>query len=134
MPDVTAIDRLYDALTRGDVAAARACFVPHARVWHSYDGLAVDLDASVAGWQGLVAHFPERSFEDVRDEAIEGGLLRRHVMVGRRSDGARAGERLAWPICLVVRLEDGLISRIDEYIDRAGSLSVPDGPVRTPGL
>ena len=27
---------------------------------------------------------------------------------------------MGWPVCIVVEIRDGLIARIDEYIDRAG--------------
>lgn len=129
--DTAPIDRLFDALAAGDITAARGCFLPDARVWHSYDAKAMSVDEAATGWEGLTTNFTERSFEDVQQEALAGGgVLRRHIMAARRKDGTR----MAWPICMVVQVKDGLIARFDEYIDRAGSLSVADGPVRTPGL
>jgi hypothetical protein len=45
-----------------------------------------------------------------------------------------AGDRMAWPLCLFVTLRDGLVSRMDEYIDRAGRYVPADGDTSTPGL
>jgi len=44
------------------------------------------------------------------------------------------GERKAWALCVVVKIKDGLITRVDEYIDRAGGFDVGDGDVTTPGF
>ena len=45
-----------------------------------------------------------------------------------------AGERKAWPLCVVVEIRDGRITRFQEYIDRAGSFALTEGPVKTPGF
>jgi hypothetical protein len=99
-------------------------------VWHGYDGVALDLDGITAQWQGLVDAFSERVVVDVRRQPTATGFVQQHVMVC-----AREGLRKAWPVCIVVRIVDGLIARLDEYIDRAGAFTPPDGDtVTTPGL
>ena len=124
------IDRLFAALANGDLAAARGCFTPDARVWHGFDGLAHDVDAMIGQWQALIDAYSERVVLDVRRQPTPQGLVQQHVMVCGRD-----GVRKAWPICIVVRLADGLIARLDEYIDRAGSFTPPaDGAVVTPGM
>ena len=134
MGDPAVIARMYDALARGDVAAARACCTPDAIVWHSFDQVALDLDATVKGWEQLVAGFPERGFADVRLTETPEGWAVRQLMVGR----TQAGVRIAWPLCAFITLRDGLIARLDEYIDRAGTFAIADGmelaSLRTPGL
>jgi ketosteroid isomerase-like protein len=125
------IDRLFAALAQGDLAAAAACCTPDVRVWHSFDGVAHDLAGIMAEWQGLVAGFPERAFVDVRRQPTPQGFVQQHVMLVRTASGVRK----AWPLCIVVRIADGLIARLDEYIDRAGTFDPPaDGEVRAPGL
>jgi ketosteroid isomerase-like protein len=133
--DSAVIERLYDALARGDIAAARACCSPDAVVWHSFDQIALDLDATVRGWEQLVAGFPERAFADVRRTPTPDGWVVRQLMLGRTVTGVR----LAWPLCAWITLRDGLIARLDEYIDRAGSYEVDDdglalSDLSTPGL
>jgi ketosteroid isomerase-like protein len=116
------VDRLFDALARGDVAAALACCTPQARIWHSFDRIAQDRDAAKAGWEAFIAGFPERAFTDVRRSAIPGGFVQQHTMAVKTA----AGARIAWPVCLVVEVEGGLIARIEEYMDRAGRYPAGD--------
>ena len=124
------IDRFYDALTRGDIAGARACVTDDLVVWHSFDRIPVGLDEAMAGWVDMIANFPERWFVDVRRSPVPGGWVQRQQMVGRTASGTR----MAWPVCLVVTLRDGLVARIDEYIDRAGQYEPAEGSTSTPGL
>lgn len=124
------IDRMFDALSRGDFGAAQDCLTAGARVWHSYDRVAHDRDGIMASWQGL-ANFSERQFVDVRRQPLADGFLQQHLMVF----GTAAGKRKAWPVCIIVRVRDGLIDRLDEYIDLAGSFEPPvEGRLSTPGL
>lgn len=124
------VEGFYEALARGDVGALRASFAPGAIIWHSFDGIAQDVDTAIKALEGLIAHSAKRGFEDVRQEPISGGLLRRQLFVLTLPDGVRK----AWPVCLIIRIEDGLITRMDEYMDRAGSFAPGEGEVATPGL
>lgn len=118
----TPIDRMYAALAAGDVAAVKACFVPEARVWHSFDRIEQDLDAAAASWTALIAHSQARGIADIRCRQTADGLVQQHVFVLQLP----SGERKAWPVCLVVTLDGDRIARIDEYIDRAGSFTPDD--------
>ena len=129
--DGAIVDRFYAGLASGNLDAALACLTPDVRVWHSFDGIAQDRESSLAGWRGLVAAFPERAFVDVRRHRVPGGFVQQQLMTGRTA----AGELVGWPVCVMITLRDGLISRIDEYIDRAGSFAVADlHGAKTPGL
>ena len=121
-PAGAVVDRLFEALRRGDVPAALACCTPDARIWHSFDRVAQDMDEARAGWEAFIAGFPERSFVDVRRSSIPGGFVQQHLMVVVTGQGAR----IAWPVCIVVTLQGGLIARLEEYMDRAGSYPVSE--------
>jgi ketosteroid isomerase-like protein len=125
------IDRMYGALANRDLDGAMACLAPGARVWHCFDGIAQDRAAILAGWTALLAGFSDFAFVDVRRHAIAGGFVQQQMMTGRTPSGAL----VAWAICLVVRLENGLVARVEEYIDRASRFSVADlHAATTPGL
>lgn len=124
------ITLLYDALACGDIAAARACFTADARIWHSFDGIALDLDAAVQGWEALIAHSVERYVEDAHCQTLPDGFVQQHVFVLRTASGARK----AWPVCVLVEVEAGRIRRFNEYMDRAGSFMPPEGAVKMPGF
>jgi ketosteroid isomerase-like protein len=114
----SAIDNLFLCLARGDVAGARACFTPTAVVWHNFDCLPLTLDGAVKGWTAFIGAFPERGFKDIRRTAISNGFLQQHLTVARDAKG----DYRAWPTCVVVTMQDQKINRLDEYLDRAGSL------------
>ncbi len=125
------IDRFYRALTAGDVAGARACCTADALFWHCFDGIAQDLDEASLAWAGLGTSFAEMRVQDVRRSVMANGrIVHQQWFVARKRDGAPMG----WAVCLLVDLRDGLIARIDEYIDRAGPLAVPAPDARIPGL
>jgi ketosteroid isomerase-like protein len=129
--DGAVIDRMFGALARGDVHDALDCLAQDALVWHSFDRIACDKAEMQKQWQALVDDFPERAFVDVRRQPIAGGFVQQFVMAVTTGSGAR----MAWPICSLIRIDQGLIVRIDEYIDRAGPFDPPaDGPIVTPGL
>lgn len=115
--DGAIIDTMLGAMASGDHDTAFACLTPDARVWHNFDGIAQSRDEALVGWQALTASFPECAIADVRRHAIPGGFVQQHMIVC----GTAAGLTKAWPVCLMVRIENGLIARIDEYIDRAGA-------------
>ena len=118
----SAIDALYAALSKGDIAAARACCTEDFCLWHNFDRIEQNRDEAAIGWGQFIGSFPERAFIDVRRSATAQGFVQQHLVVGRTQSGARIG----WPLCIVVKMRDGLIARIDEYIDRAGSYAVVD--------
>jgi ketosteroid isomerase-like protein len=125
------IDRMFAALAGGDLPTAAKCFTAGARIWHSFDGIAHDLNGIMAEWEGLIANFPQRDFVDVRRQPTPDGFVQQHVMTGTTASGVRK----AWPVCIVVTMDGGRIARLDEYIDRAGSFEPSgDGPIRAPGL
>ena len=130
MTGTNVIDRLFGALAEGDLAEARDCLAPDARLWHSFDRIALDRDGAIAGFADFVGNFAARSMIDVRRHAIEGGFVQQHLMTATR----HSGEVLAWPVCIVVRIEHDRIVWLDEYIDRAGFFTPGSGEVSTPGL
>ena len=121
------IERAFTALAAGDLEAARACFT---LVWHGFDGVARDVDETMKDWTGLVAAFEERFITDIRRQPTPDGFVQQHLFVMRPN----GGQRRAWPVCIVVKIADGRIARLDEYIDRAGSFAPAGDPLVTPGF
>ena len=115
--DLGVVDRLWGALAQGNVDAACDCLTPDARVWHSYDSDAQDVAMTRNAWTGFVGAFPERAFTDIRRQSTSTGCVQQQTMIVR----TQGGTRKAWPVCVVIRIENGKIARLDEYVDRAGS-------------
>lgn len=130
MSEINVIDRLFTALETGDSAEAGMCFTPDGALWHSFDGVVMTPDQVKASWEGMAKNFSKRVVTDVRRQPTPSGFVQQHLMVFTTADGTRK----AWPVCVVVRISDGLISRLDEYVDRAGSFDPGNGELVTPGM
>jgi ketosteroid isomerase-like protein len=112
----TIIDQMYAALVAGDVTAAHACYSEDAIIWHGFDRIEMTRDEAAKGWEAMNAAFPERRVSNVRCQPTPTGFVQQlvwHVKSGE-------GKWMAWPLCVVVEVRDGQITRLDEYIDRAG--------------
>ncbi|MFN0145174.1 MAG: nuclear transport factor 2 family protein [Dehalococcoidia bacterium] len=109
--------RFFEAGAGGDVDALRACYAAEAKIWHNVDGKeqTVDENLRISGWvRKNVAGY---RYENVQRQATESGFLQQHVIRGT----SRNGTELAIASCLVARVADGKITRLDEYIDSAAT-------------
>lgn len=125
-----AIDRLFAAFASGDLDGTREAFTTDARIWHNFDGIAHDRESVLRDWAGMFTTFPHRAIHDIRRQATETGFVQQHMTVMTSA----SGKTFAWPTCIVFRIEDDRIARLDEYIDRAGSFALEDGMPTTPGF
>lgn len=114
-------DRFWKSLDAGNVDDAVACCHPSATTWHNFDQKLTNLEQSRAGWLGYVAAFSERATTNIRRHSLGNGFFQQHTLEVRQ---AVNGPQKAWEVCVIMRFKDGLISSIEEYIDRAGSFTV----------
>ncbi len=105
--------RFIDAIEAGDSDAALACYAPDAVIWHNTDEAEQDVAANGRTLRGLIRVTTRRRYADRRVQAFPGGFVHRHVLEAERED--RPALRL--PACIVCRVEDGRITRLDEYFD-----------------
>jgi ketosteroid isomerase-like protein len=109
------VDRLIRGIEVGDLAAVRAVYAPDVVVWAGFDDKARDVDSSLGVLEWLLSVTTERRYEIVRRIEINGGVLLQHVLHAT----TRAGTTFSMPACLVIQVGDGLITRVDEYLDPA---------------
>ena len=120
----SALSGLIHAIEAGDAAAVRAAYHPDARIWHNFDQIEQTVDENLATLGWLMRAMPERRYEDVVRHRIEGGVAQQHVLRGTTAGGAEV-ELVA---CLFVQVdEDGLVTRIDEYVDTAQAAVLTSG-------
>lgn len=110
--------RFMDVLEAGDIDGARACLTPDAGIWHNFDDQTQTVDQNMALLEWMKGRAARRHYEITRLEEIEGGYLQQHVLHLR----SLSGEELKMHACVVVTVRDGLISRIEEYLDPAPSM------------
>jgi ketosteroid isomerase-like protein len=107
--------RLFGAIEAGDIEAVRQLYAPHCVVWHNNDGheQPAEDNLRVLGW--VVRNLRELRYEDVRRHETPTGFVQQHVL---RAVGP-GGQPVAIAACLVGRVENGRITRLDEYLDSA---------------
>jgi len=103
------------AIQSGDTDAVRACYAPDAKLWHNTDGIeqTVEENMKLLGW--MIRYIPVRNYRIVRREALADGFVQQHVLEATLP----TGEPWTMDACAVVRIKDGVIARLDEYIDSA---------------
>ena len=113
-------ERFMGAIQAGDAETVRACYSPDARIWHNNDNIeqTVDQNMKVLNW--IARKLPQRHYRVLSREALKDGFMQQHVLEATLPDGT------AWamPACVVVRMKDGAITRLDEYLDSAHSAAL----------
>ena len=107
--------RYMGAIQSGDTDTVRACYAPDAKLWHNTDGIeqTVEENMKLLGW--MIRYIPVRNYRIVRREALADGFVQQHVLEATLP----SGEPWTMDACAVVRIKDGVIVRLDEYIDSA---------------
>ncbi len=108
-------ERFVGAIQTGDTATVRACYAPDAKLWHNTDGIEQTVDQNMRVLDWFIRTLPDRNYRVVRREALKDGFLQQHVLEATLPDGTK----WAMDACVVVRIENGLIARLDEYLDSA---------------
>jgi ketosteroid isomerase-like protein len=107
-------DRFFAAIEAGDVAALGSIYADDATIWHNFD----QIDQSVAdnllvlGW--MHANLGALRYVDIRRIIVDDGFVQQHLLTGHA-----AGGPLALPAMMKVTVNDGRITRIEEYLDTA---------------
>lgn len=113
MSDVA--DRLFGAIEAGDLEAVRALYAPDAVIWHNTDGREQTVEQNLRVLRWVVDHLADRRYEEVRRAPTATGFVQQHVLRCTRA----GGERVEVPACLVVTVDEGRITRLEEYLDSA---------------
>ena len=113
-------DRLFKAIESGNVEAVRAVYAPTIRVWHNTDGKEQTRDENLATLGWVIANIKELSYTKVRRQPTPEGFVQQHILVGQLA----SGKKIELPACIIGTIENGLITRIDEYLDSAAVAAI----------
>ena len=105
----------FDAIEAGDIETVRASYAPGAAIWHNTDELENTREENLVVLSGLVRRTKSRHYENRRLQVFPGGFLQQHELRIVRPDGVE----LTLPACLVCKVENRQIVRLDEYFDSA---------------
>ncbi|MEQ9450215.1 MAG: nuclear transport factor 2 family protein [Pseudomonadales bacterium] len=111
-------DRFFSAIEAGDMQTLRDIYHPDVVVWHNTDGLekreqGQSREDNVALLTMLTARISDWKYDIWYREVTESGLVQQHTLRGKLPNG----ELFAIPVCIVLQIEDGRITRLDEYMD-----------------
>ena len=107
--------RFFDAVEAGDIEQVLACYAPDAVIWHNSDQAEQSREENGATLTAFARAIPQRAYANRRLHVFEGGFVQQHDLQGVRRDGAR----VSLVACIVCRVADGKITRLDEYFDSA---------------
>jgi ketosteroid isomerase-like protein len=120
MDSLEVAQRFFAAIEAGDIDAVRDLYHSDVVIWHNYDGL----DQRQTGDSReenlkVLASLPKvitgARYDIWHREATETGFVQQHVLRGTMPNG----EPIALPACIICRVEEGHITRLDEYFDPA---------------
>lgn len=86
-----------------------------ARIWHNFDQLDQTPEQNLRVLAWMVRKVTDRRYEEVRRIETPTGFAQKHVLRGL----APNGELLECPAAVFCAVEDGLITRLEEYLDTA---------------
>ena len=114
--NIAIAERYFAAFKAKDLAAIRALHSPQFVAWSNFDPCETPLEEMLAQVQTFFSAVPNLRDEGPRFTATSTGFVAQFRYVGDASKG-----RLDVAVCTVVTVDDqGLVSRIDEYLDPAG--------------
>ncbi|KOS57666.1 nuclear transport factor 2 family protein [Rhodococcus rhodochrous] len=108
-------DRFFAAVRAGDADTLTHLYAPDARIWHNDDGCEQTVEENLRVLRWLTRTLADFRYEDVRRDAIPDGFVQQHVVRGTLPGHGP----LEVPAALFVRVVNGRITRIDEYVDSA---------------
>jgi ketosteroid isomerase-like protein len=113
-------NRLFNAIERADIDLVEQIYSPDVEYWVNVRDESRGLDTVLQ----LVRDFSEKvkglHYNVESRDFFPGGFVQRCRVTGELS----SGEAIAVPVCIVIHIEDGRISRLYEYLDSASIMHV----------
>jgi ketosteroid isomerase-like protein len=111
-------DRLGSAVQRRSKEMIGEVFSDDIVIWYGATGLTMGKGENLELWERVFAVTSELQYRNIRRYLIDGGVVQQHQVVGTFSDNEPLPTLEA---CIVMKITDDKIIRIDEYFDRSSS-------------
>lgn len=112
--------RFFDAVEAGDQPALAALIAPGAVIWHNYDDVAMPFAELLPALVALPGLVPGIRYVDRRYVGLPDGIFAQHRLKGLLPPDMVVDV----PLAVRITLEDGKVSRMDEYIDAASIANI----------
>jgi ketosteroid isomerase-like protein len=104
---------LFDAIEREDLDGMRRCYSPDMVLWFNVTGQESTGEDTIAAQVAGRELLRRRTYDDRIISTFDDGFVVQYTMTITHHDGSR---RALWA-CAVATVHDGLIVRLDEYVD-----------------
>ena len=108
--------RFFDAIEAGDIETMQSSFTPDAEIWHNTDELIVTPAQTAQTLTGMASRIRDREYAERQLTVFPGGFVQQHVLKGVR---VHDGASVRLPCAIICKVENGKITRLDEYFDSA---------------
>ncbi len=105
--------RLFGAIETGSIDAVSELYTEDACIWHNTDGVTETRDENLRTLRWVVENLVNLRYTDVNCQPTPTGFVQQHVLRATSPGGAD----VEVPACIVATVDDGRVSRIDEYLD-----------------
>jgi uncharacterized protein len=109
------VNRFFTAIEAGDIETVRAMYAPDALIWHNDDLLEQPVEDNLKVLAGLHRAVSGLRYDIARRAVADDGVIQQHVLRGSLPDGTEVALHAA----MYLRVRDGHITRIEEYLDSA---------------
>jgi ketosteroid isomerase-like protein len=112
---LAAANRFFNGLLEGDLGALEEACAPGSVLWINLTEKERPLEESLPGFARLRARVPDLKMEMVRRRGTSKGFVEQHVLTGTMP----TGDPLRVVGCFIGVVQDGRITRLEEYVDSA---------------
>ncbi len=114
-----AVERFAELIARGEIDAP-GLYAPDATGWHNTDEVWDVMKNAGARMSAVRQLVPDFHAEEIAAHPWPGGFAIQYAFVGKSTNG----EKIRIPGCIVASVVDGLIARVQEYVDSAHAASL----------
>jgi ketosteroid isomerase-like protein len=107
--------RFFDAIEKGDIECVRGIYADGARIWHNIDGRESSREDNLRVLEGFIEAVPKRRYTNRKLSVFDSGFVEQHLLIGKLANG----KDTSLSACVVCEVENGRITRLDEYFDSA---------------
>lgn len=127
MDNLEIAERFFSAVEAGRWDVVRSVVSPDAVIWHNYDQTEKGVDVLVGTLTWVSQNVRGKRYDRVSRAKTPNGFVQQHVVTGT----SPAGIDFLMPSCVVATIDNGRITRINEYVD-SRHLQIASGATEWP--
>ncbi len=106
-------ERFIEVASSRDIEGMRSLYAPNMVMWHNTDSIELSADDHLTTYKANTAPLKSITYSNVRIMPIDGGYVQQHLITADLG----GGREMKIACCVVARVANGKITRLDEYYD-----------------